>query len=422
MTQRLYYEDPYLTRFTGHIVESLQWEGRPAIVLDQTAFYPTGGGQPHDTGTLGTTPVVDVVERAGDHAVVHVLATPLESQAPGEVGATTLVEGRINWNRRFDFMQQHTGQHILSAAFVKQFGATTVGFHLSDEYATIDVDQAPLSSGRLDAVEDLANAAVFENRPTVARWVSDEEVPSIPLRKPVSARVDEAALPVRVVEVSRFDHSACGGTHVRATGEVGLIKITRAERRGEETRVEFLCGRRALADYRAKNTTVMALAQAFTVGHWELDEAVGRLADDLKEARSALRRARDQLLDADALGLWREARSISGVQLVKAHLDGRTPDDLKHLAQRLVAQGQTVALLGTGRDRGEKGYFTFARSEGVEAHMGTLVRQACELIGGRGGGRPAFAQGGAQQADRVGEALAAAAQLLVERLAATDAD
>lgn len=421
MTQRLYYDDPYLIRFGAQVVETLCWEGRPAVILDRTAFYPTGGGQPHDTGALAGAEVLDVVERPGDRAVVHVLAAPLGLQPPDQAGAGGFVEGHVDWKRRFDLMQQHTGQHILSAAFVKQLGAKTVGFHLSDEYATIDVDQAPLSPEQLDEVEDMANVIVFENRRVVACWVSDEEVQSLPLRKPVSARVDEAALPVRVVEVSQFDHSACGGTHVRAAGEVGLIKITRTERRGEETRIEFLCGGRALADYRAKNATVMTLAQAFTVGHWELEQAVDRLAADLKDARHELRRSRDQLLDVEASSLWEKAPTVGGVRLVRAHLAGRTADDLKHLAQRLVEHERTIALLGTGQGEAEKGTLTFARSEDVDAHMGTLVRQACESIGGRGGGRPTFAQGGSQQGDRIAEALAAAASALTESLEDPDA-
>lgn len=421
MTLHLYYQDSYMVRFTALVREALDWEGRPAVVLDQSAFYPTGGGQPHDTGTLGSSHVLDVVERPEDRAVIHILEAPLEPCLPDQDAGEVRVEGHVNWERRFDLMQQHSGQHILSAAFVKQLGAKTVGFHLSDEYATIDIDQAGLSAEQLAAVEDQANAIVSGNRPTVARWVPDEELQSIPLRKPVSARVDEAGLPVRVVEIESFDYTACGGTHVRSTGEVGLIKITRTERRGDETRVEFLCGGRALADYRAKNATVMSLAQTFTVGHWELEEAINRLATDLKEARHELRRSRDLLLDAEALSLWRDASTIGSVRLVHAHLLERTPDDLKHLAQRLVEHEQTVALLGTGYEAGEKGSLIFARSEDVDAHMGTLIRQACEAIGGRGGGRPAFGQGGSQHGDRVAEALTFAASVLAQSLAIPDA-
>jgi alanyl-tRNA synthetase len=397
MTVRLYYDDSYLTHFSARVIERLAWEDRSAVVLDRSAFYPTGGGQPHDLGLLNEVPVVDVVEREGDGAVVHILARSLEADA---------VKGQINWERRFDLMQQHTGQHILSAAFLDAFEANTIGFHLSDEYATIDLDRASISTDELSEVEALANAVVFENRHTEARFVPDEKVPDLPLRKPLAHEG-----PVRIVEIPGFDCSACGGTHVRTMGEVGLIKIVRSERRGAETRVEFLCGRRALADYQAKNALVMDLAREYTVGHWELADVVHRLADDLKETRRELRRTRDSLLDAEATALWHQAPAIGESRVVKAHFDDRTPDDLKHLAQRLIDHPQTVALLGSGK-AGTKGFFTFARSPDLDLHMGNLVRQACQIVGGGGGGRPEFAQGGGPQGDQVAQALEVAFQSL----------
>jgi alanyl-tRNA synthetase len=408
MTERLYYDDPTLTRFSACVVERLRWEGHPAVVLDRTAFYPTGGGQPHDTGILGEAhspdgiSVVDVIERESDGAVLHLLARPLEADQ---------VKGEIDWDRRFDLMQQHTGQHILSAAFVERLDANTVGFHLSGDYATIDLDRAPLSDKDLEDVEALANGVVFENRPVTARFVPDEQVPDLPLRKPLAH-----GGPVRVVEIPGFDCSACGGTHVQHTGEVGLIKITRSERRAAEMRVEFLCGQRALADYQAKNTLVMNLAREFTVGHWELGDMVRRLADELKETQRELRRTRDALLDAEAAALWAGAVPVGVARVVKAYLPGRAAEDLKHLAQRLVTHSQTLVLLAGGGEAGSKGFFTFARSPDLEQHMGILVRQACEVIGGKGGGRPEFAQGGGPQGDQMLRALDEAFQSLASSI------
>ncbi len=349
--------------------------------------------------------MIDVIERETDGAVIHILDRSLE---------TDDVEGQVDWDRRFDLMQQHTGQHILSATFVTHLQANTVGFHLSDDYATIDLDRAPISAGELADVEALSNAIIFENRPVVARFVRDEEISALPLRKPLAHKG-----PVRIVEVPGSDCSACGGTHVRATGEIGLIKITRSERRGSETRIEFLCGWRALADYQAKNETVTSLAQEFTVGHWELGETVHRLADDLKQARRDLRRTRDALLDAEAIALWHQATPVEHVRVIQAHFSDRAMDDLKHLAQRLVAQPATVALLASQGQVGENSYLAFACSEDLDLHMGTLVRQACEVIGGRGGGRPTFAQGGGPQGDQVARALDVALQSLTDSIAIT---
>ena len=415
MTERLYYSDSFLEIFAAHVVEHLQWDGCPAVVLDRTAFYPTGGGQPHDTGSLNDVAVLDVVERETDGAVIHLLAEPLLSET---------IVGEVDWLRRFDLMQQHTGQHILSAAFLEHLRANTVGFHLSDEYSTIDLDRAPFSVEDLARVEALANSVVFENRPVEARFVSDDEVSAILLRKSLAHK-----RPVRIVEVTGFDRSACGGTHVRAAGQVGLIKITRSERRGAETRVEFLCGGRALSDYAAKNAMVMGLAQEFTIGHWDLEGVVHRLADYLKETRRELRRTRDALLDAEASSLWHQAATLQPrlgqcedqVRVVQAQFAGRSMDDLKHLAQRLIAHPATVALLATEGQAGEKSYFTFARSDDLDVHMGDLVRQACEVIDGRGGGRPNFAQGGGPQADKVAQVLDLALQSLTDSISHCDA-
>jgi alanyl-tRNA synthetase len=400
VTERLYYNDPYLVRFSARVVERLDWGGHPAVVLDRTAFYPTGGGQPHDTGSLNGVAVIEVLEREPTDDVVHILDRSLEIDE---------VDGGVDWDRRFDLMQQHTGQHILSAAFLESLEANTVGFHLSGEYSTIDLDRAPLSNQDLNTVEELANAIVFQNRQARARWVQDDKVSALPLRKPLAHKG-----PVRVVEIPEFDCSACGGTHVGTTGEVGLVKLTRSERRGTETRVEFLCGRRALADYRAKNALVMDLAREYTVGHQELADMVHRLADDLKESRRELRRTRDALLDAEAKALWHEAGMVGQLRVVRALFAGRGADDLKHLAQRLVEHPGTVALLAAGGEAGQKGLFMFACSADLDLHMGALVREACQVIGGGGGGRPQFAQGGGPQGESVEQGLGTAYQSLTE--------
>ncbi|MBN1135957.1 MAG: alanyl-tRNA editing protein [Anaerolineae bacterium] len=405
---RLYFDHPYLTHFTAQVVERLEWAGRPAVVLDQTAFYPTGGGQPHDTGMLKPleagdagegcrdggveVAVVEVVEREADGAVIHLLAAPLDA---------VQVEGRIDWERRFDLMQQHTGQHLLSAAFVRCCEANTVSFHLTADCATIDLDRV-LSADELAQAEALASQAVFDNRPVSARFVPGKEVHRLALRKPVAR-----SGPLRVVEIPDFDCSACGGTHVRATGEIGLIKIVRSERRGAETRVEFMCGRRALADYQVKNALLLDMARDLSVGYWELPEAIRRLDDELREARRELRHAQDALFDAEAGALWHAAARLGDLYVVQAYLASRAPDELKLLAQRLIAHPQTAVLLGAGQ-AGDKGHLVFARSADLDFHAGALLGQACQLIGGRGGGRPDFAQGGGPDAAQVPAALDAA--------------
>ena len=277
MTERLYYADAYARTFEAQVIDRAEVNGQPAVILDRSAFYPEGGGQPSDRGTLNQVNVLDVITREADEAVLHVLSAQVEDRVTGVVDSA----------RRFDLMQQHSGQHILSQAFVQAAQAETVSFHLNpdplDGALTIDLDTAQLSSAQIDRAEELANTIVFENRPIVARFVTDQELQALPLRKP--PKVDKA---IRIVQVEGFDWSACGGTHVARTGEVGLIKIVKLERRGAETRVEFRCGRRALHDYRRKNQMIMQIAADLTVGFWEVDQAIGRLQADAKALRKQL--------------------------------------------------------------------------------------------------------------------------------------
>ena len=393
MAARLYYADAYLREFDARVIEQLTWDGKPAVVLERTAFYPTSGGQPHDTGTLNGVKVVDVVERESDGAVVHVLAGELQGDA---------VHGEIDRARRFDLMQQHTGQHILSQAFTTVQQADTVSFHLGVEVTTVDLNRAPLSEEQLDKAEALANEVVFSNRPVRARFVGREELATLPLRK-----LPQVARPIRIVEIADFDWSPCGGTHCRRTGEVGLIKIVRAERRGAETRVHFLCGGRALADYRRKNRLVLDLAARFSVGDWELADAVERLSDEARASRKQVRVLREQLLDYEAAALIAGAEKLGGARVVRQAYTDRTVDEIRHLAQRLTAEPGVIALLGRG-SVGGKAQFVFARSADLPHDMNVLLRTACQTVGGGGGGRPNFAQGGGPDGARVEEALAAA--------------
>jgi len=235
VTERLYYTDPYTTEFDAHIVGAEAHEGRPAVVLDRTAFYPTSGGQPFDTGQLGGVAVVDVVDR-DDGTILHVIERELQAGP---------VRGRIDWTRRFEHMQQHTGQHVLSAAFERVVGARTESFHLGSVSSTIDLGRM-VSAGEIDRAEDEANRVVWEDRPVTIRFADAEEAAKLPLRKE-PARTGR----LRLIDVENFDISACGGTHVARTGAIGMIAIAGSERVRGGTRVEFLCGVRALRGYRA---------------------------------------------------------------------------------------------------------------------------------------------------------------------------
>lgn len=400
MTERLFFRDGYRTEFEARILERREHEGRPAVVLDKTCFYPESGGQPWDTGTLSGAPVVQVVEEG--ESILHVLA---DESGPGpalETGAA--VSGRIDWPRRFDHMQQHTGQHILSAAFEEVCEGETVGFHLGEASCTVDIDRAPLSDEQIAAVERLSNQIVFEDREVIAGFVDRDELASMPLRK-----MPVVEGPVRIVQVAGFDWSPCGGTHVSHTGQIGPIKVSRVERRKKTLRIYFLCGWRALADIAHKQQVVGELTAHLTTSEDELLSSVERLEVEGKRLRRALSEAQMALLEHEVVQ-WREgALSISGLRTVSMVFADRDVNVVREAARRLTAASGFVALLAVSEPRPQ---LVFASSEDVAADMGQLMGAACGVIGGKGGGRPHLAQGGAPAGAPLAEALEEAKRLL----------
>jgi alanyl-tRNA synthetase len=401
MTRRVYYDDSYATRFSAVVVERLAVDGRPAVILDQTYFYPASGGQPADTGWINDVPVLDVFAREGDAAVVHVLANDM----PEDAAAC-----RIDWERRFDHMQHHTGQHILTQAFVQVAGANTVGFHLSPDSVTIDLDKINIPAEAVEQVEELANRVVWENRPVTARLVKADETDRIRMRKMPGHLLTDG---LRVIEVADFDLTACGGTHVACTGEIGIIKVLKLERRGDKTRVEFRCGGRALRDYRQKNAAVGAAVAALTCGVEEIEGAILALQEDVRGLTRSLKAAGGQLIAYEAERLLGETVETNGIRIVKRNFERREPLEIKHLAMQLVEAPGVIALLGTS---GEKAHLVFARSADLPHDMNALIRQAFAQLGaGRGGGQPALAQGGGVPADstQIQAALSAVEQSIL---------
>ncbi|MGQ9492559.1 MAG: alanyl-tRNA editing protein [Anaerolineae bacterium] len=395
MTLRLYYDDAYRTEFDARVVHSIPGKkGTTGIILDQTCFYPTSGGQPCDHGILDSQPVFDVYEEGGE--IVHWIA--------GKITVPS-VHGRIIWPRRFDHMQQHTGQHILSQAFLKLLGAQTVSFHLGEETSTIDLDRATLEANEAEKVEDLANEMVFADRPVLARFVSLEEVAALELRKVPTVEAN-----IRIVEIEGFDRSPCGGTHCARTGEVGPIAIRRWERRGQEIRVEFVCGWRAVHDYRWKTATVNELALAFSVKDRELAAAVLRLIQEATENRRELHRLQEELLAAEANKLLAEAALWNDISIVVRSFQEREPQEVRKLASLLVTGERTIALFGIS---GKQARLVFARSQDLPIDIAALLKKTCATFGGSGGGQAHIAQGGGFSGDRVSEALEWAYQNLV---------
>ena len=399
MTERLYYQDAYQTGFQARVVERVEQNGRLAVVLDRTCFYPASGGQPADRGALSGQPVADVYVRE-DGAVVHLVEGELWSDE---------VTGEIDWPRRFDHMQQHTGQHILSQAFIRTAGAGTASFHLGADSATIDLDNDRLQPQQVEAAELLANRIVWENRPVRANMVGVAEAEQLALRK--LPEVHEGL--VRLIDIDQFDLNACGGTHVAQTGEVGLIKIVRLERQRGNLRATFLCGGRALLDYRQKNSLVNRLSTTLTTGVDQVEASVGNLRDELQAARRQLRHQASQLLDYEAERLLAQTPPGDGLRIVRRAYTDRDPAELRALANLIAAAPGSVALLGTG---GQRTQLVLARSDDAPGQMDQLLRQLLPMLGGAGGGGKAtFAQGGGPggPAERVEQVLARAEKLLL---------
>ena len=376
MTTRLYYQDAYLTDFAATIVEVAE-EGR-RVYLDRTALYPTSGGQPFDTGTLGGRRIVDVVDE--ESRVAHVLDVPL-AQTSGAV------EGHVDWERRFDHMQQHTGQHLLSAVLEDLFGWKTVSVHFGDQTSTLDVDTETVPRARLDAAGDRANLLIAENHAVTVAF--EDAASAVGLRKP-SDRTGE----IRVVTIAEVDRSACGGTHVRATGEIGGLLLRRTEKVKQGTRIEFVCGRRAVARARADYAALSAIAHAVSSS---VDDAAGVVASKLAAAHEteAAHRKLARELDAFRAHACYDSTVADGrgVRRVVERRDAGTLDDLRGFAHAWCALTRTAYVGTVEQGAGSGGQIVVGTSEDSGLVAGAVLKAALSAAGGRGGGSPRMAQG-----------------------------
>ena len=393
VTERLYYSDSHLVDFEARVVDLTERvSGWTAIVLDRTAFYPTGGGQPSDTGTLDGSRVVECVDDGEN--VLHVVqgATPARG---------TIVRGRVDWSRRLDHIQQHTGQHILSQAFIKLFNAPTKSFRVMDVSCEIDVELDNPSTETIERAVELANNVIWEDRSITIFNVTPEQVAEMSFRKEPSREGE-----LRVIEIEGFDLTPCGGTHAYRTGEVGMIAVRSWVRAKGLTRIEFVAGMRALADYRRANKSAREVAGMFSTGR---DDAAHLAAQMVEENKELHRRIR--LLEEDAAGVEAErllAKADAGI--VTQVFDNRDAESLKKLAHAIVLHPGKIALLGS-RDK-DTARLVFARSADATGDMSVLMRDACAMLDGRGGGKPDMAQGGGKRVEQLDETL----RLMKEKL------
>jgi alanyl-tRNA synthetase len=399
MMHRLYYTDPYTRAFDTSISEIRNHAGRPGVRLEETAFYPTSGGQPFDTGTLaipgGVLQVVEVVD-AEDDTVIHLVA-----QMPAGVEAGLPVHGEIDWPRRFDHMQQHTGQHLLSAAFDRLFAARTVSFHLGSAACTIDLSRE-MTPHQIAAAEAEANRVIWEDRPVAIRFVTAEEASQLPLRKdPARGGL------LRLIEIEGFDLSACGGTHVERTGAVGLVGATGWERFKGGQRVEFVCGGRALARLTSIRDQLTAATRRLSVVPGELAPAIERLQNEMKDLKRASETLQVELAGYRARDMVSLAEPMRAGAVVCRVVDGDMIW-LKRLATEFTSEPGRVAVL-VSSDTPVGVVVAASRDTGVAANM--ILGHLLTRFGGRGGGKADLAQGGGLGASP--EAVVAEATIVI---------
>src|SRR5215467_12699202 len=388
-TERLYYTDSHLVEFDARVVDVTERvSGWTAIVLDRTAFYPTGGGQPSDTGTLNGSRVVECID--ADETVLHVVqgATPT-------IGAE--VKGRIDWSRRLDHMQQHTGQHILSQALVTLFNAPTRSFRMLEASCEIDVELHNPTTEVIERAVELANNVIWEDRAITIRNVTSGEAAELPLRKEPARDGD-----LRLIEIEGFDLTPCGGTHAYRTGEVGMIGVRSWERAKGLTRIEFVAGTRALADYRKANRSAREVAALFSTGRDDAPLMAAQMVEEHKELNRRIRALEEMAAEVEAAKLLTNAEA--GV--VSQVFAGRDAESLKKLAFALVAHSGTIALLGS-RDQ-DTARLVFARSSEASGDMSALMREACAMLDGRGGGKAEMAQGGGKRVELLDDVISQA--------------
>jgi alanyl-tRNA synthetase len=388
LTDRLYYHDSFLREFDAAVISCTPEGPRWKVILNKTAFYPTSGGQPHDLGTLGDVQVVEVVDapniaagpeasNPGDpHHVVH--------YTTAEVAAGP-IHGRIDWSRRLDHMQQHTAQHLLSAAFIELFGFQTVSFHLGKGISTIDLAAPSVVLRQIEAAERRTNEIIFENRPVVIRFGTAQQLAESGIRK----KVDREGI-LRAIEIEGFDRQPCGGTHLARTGQAGLTLLRKLERSREHWRIEFVAGYRALAAARSDFATLTQAASLLSCALADVPAGITKIIEDRRTSNTAIKHLEERLANLEAQSLLQQhPETSSGPRLILAMPPDATPAYLALLAAKLVAEKNVIALLVSR----ESGHVAAARSAELTQDLGATLRESLREFNGKGGGAKHFAQG-----------------------------
>lgn len=382
MENKLYYQDPYMRTFETALKKQSQDEkGKPYAILEETAFYPEGGGQPYDTGTLNGINVLEVQEVDGE--IRHYLEKPLPE-------TERKITGEVDWNRRFDHMQQHAGQHLLSAAFEELFSYKTMSFHLGKEVSTIDIDTKDITEQEALETEKLVNEIILENRTIETKWVTQEELTDYPLRKELAVEEN-----IRLVIIPDFDYNGCGGTHPNSTGGVASLKILSTEKQRKMIRIAFVAGHRVRKQLHEKHKVISDMAVQLNAPQESMKDAVARLMEQSKEQSKLLKETKDKLLQYEASSLASNVLMVEGQAVIQKVFPNRTMGELQSLARHITqkAEDANVFLVAENDD---KLAFVAARGTKSEVNMKAVTNHVLPSISGKGGGSDSFAQGGGE--------------------------
>lgn len=396
----LYYDDQYIKTFEARVVKQAIDGDKPYVVLDQTAFYPTGGGQPADYGTINDVKVIDVEKVEGE--IRHYIEQELPENKQ--------VFGNIDWKRRFDHMQQHCGQHILSAAFEELFDIETVGFHLGSEIVTIDLNTEMLTDEILEQVEKRANEVIVSNLPIDVKWVTKEELPNYPLRKQPTVTEN-----IRLVIIPDFDYNGCGGTHPRSTAEVGQIKILGMEKNRGNIRLQFACGFRALKEFQQKQHVLNKITAMLRTSELEAPAKLQQILETQLEQGKELEEARETLIAFEAQEIASNQTMIANYKMIAGSFQGRSIKELQSLARKITqTDDESIVIMVTEVE--ERLQMVFAAGKNVAVKMNELLKTALAIIDGKGGGKPDFAQGGGSALISAEEMVKKVSVILAEQL------
>lgn len=377
-TEKLYYQDQYIRTFTTRLIKQDQDENGHYAVLEKTAFYPTGGGQPYDTGTFNGVKVCNVEEVDGE--IRHYVEFPIEERNE--------YTGEINWERRFDHMQQHAGQHILSAAFEETLGYKTVSFHLGNEICTIDLQTGNLTEEEANQVEKLANAIILENRPIEAKWVTESELQNYTLRKQLSVSEN-----IRLVIIPDFDYNGCGGTHPSSTGQVSCVKILNWEKQKKNIRVQFVSGSRVIQQLHDKQKVIQSLTAVLNAPQESMKEAAARILQQTRDLEKTVEELKSKLIEHEASSFIDQAEVLEGHKTIKAIFKDRPITELQQMARTITMKASDAIVLFINETE-QKLQAVCAKGNEASHNMNQLIKQVLPKVNGKGGGNDSFAQGG----------------------------